>query len=173
MKKALFALSLLVVAPMIKASEKNSRLEQQEAVLQAKADDAASTVQETSVVEETVVAPVVEEVTAPVVAEEVTAPAKNIFAKGFEKAANGMASVKNGTVNGVVFVKDGVFYAYDKVTGKIEAFTPNMILNVRDSVRSTIANYPLTAIALTAFVAVKASEFFAASSEDEDEDDSF
>lgn len=151
MKKALFALSLLVVAPMIKAED----------VVQAAAVEIPAAVVETSVAVET-------PASAPI-----NPPSKNIFAQGVEKAGNVVASVKNSTVNGVVFVKDGIFYAYDKVTGTVEAFTPNMILNARDSVRSTIANYPLTAIALTAFVTVRISDFFSASCEVEDEDDSF
>ena len=101
--------------------------------------------------------------------ENASVPAKkNLFARGFD-------SVKNGTVNSVVFVKDGVVSVYDKTTGAFERFTPNFILSARDSVRNVIASYPLTAVALTAFVAVKAQEYVEPflSDEENDEDDSF
>jgi hypothetical protein len=170
MKKTLFALSLLVVAPMVKASEDAALVVDTTTSVSAPVVDTTSAADAPVEAVEAPVASVIEVVSV----VPVVSPSKNIFAKGFEKAANGVSSVKNSTVNGAVFVKDGVFYAYDKVTGKIEAFTPNMILNARDSVRSTIANYPLTAVALTAFVTVKVANYFSDSSDvDIDEDDSF
>lgn len=151
MKKALFVLSLLVVAPM-KSSNTAS----------AKTTSATPTEKGNT-----------------------TPTEKGIFAKGCEKVSNGVSAVTNGTVNSVVAFKDGVFYVYDKVTGTVERFTPNMILSARDSVRNLIASYPLTAVALTAYITVKASEYcsditfkdaleyFSLTSGDASEDDSF
>lgn len=196
MNKALFALSLLVVAPMVKASDVAPATDTTSAPVSTSVTEVAAAVVPAPVVEAvqaavsapvetvaTVVAAPVETAAAVVAApaavvESTPAPvvpaAKGIFAKGSEKVSNGVASIKNGTVNGVVFIKDGLVCVYDKVTGKIEAFTPQMILNARDSIRGTIANYPLTAVALSAFVAVQASNYFSAPSEAaEDQEDSF
>jgi hypothetical protein len=151
MKKALFALSLLVVSPLIVAEEAVV------ATTEVSAPKAEAPKVETPAVVE---APKVE---APVAAQ--TPVSQGIFSRSYH-------AVKNGTVNSVVFVKDGVVCVYDKVTGTIERFTPQMILNVRDSVRSLIANNPFIAVALTAFVTVKTVEYLAESS-DLDEDASF
>lgn len=182
MKKVLFALSILVVSPMANASE-GSTVEQEETILQAKSDNAASVVEAVaqSVLAQVVEAasvtptPVTEVVSTPAsVATEAVAVAKNVLEKGYGNAVNGVTSVKNSTINGVAFIKDGVFCAYNKVTEEVEALTPSMILNVRDAIRGTIANYPLTAVALTAFITVKVSNYFSASSEvAEDEEDFF
>lgn len=174
MKKALFALSLLVVAPISANDE----------IIAAPVEEVSAPVAPVeevpaipAPVEEVPVtsAPVEEVVVTPAV--EVAAPVKtaSLFEKGRTKISNGATFVKDGVVYSVVSAKDGVFYAYDKVTGTIEKFTPNMILNAKDSVRGAIASYPLTAVALTAFVAVKASNYFSAPAQEveESEDDQF
>lgn len=169
MKRSLFALSLLMVLPVLKASDN------------ATSENAQASVEQTPVVETLVVeTPAVEVVPSveqtPVIentpAVEVKAP--SVFAKGYEKISNGVLFVKDGAVKSVISAKDNVVYAYDVTTGTIEKYTPSMILNARDSVRNVVASYPLAAVALTAFVAVKASQYFSASFEaEENEDDSF
>ncbi len=178
MKKLFFALSLLVVAPSAKASEaavENSNTADANVAVVVSADttvseadvkaDASSSDVSGKVVDTTVsVADANGSVT--------SVSSKNVFDKGFDFVSNGFSTTKNGVVNTVTFVQNGVVTTVDTVTGTVERFTPAALLNVTNSVRELIANYPLTAMALTAFGAVKASEYFSCT-KNVDEDGNF